>query len=78
MSSSFPEFPKIAHDLNNNLAIIIAQCDLLEIELQGSPTGLARLESIRATAERMVETITTCPWPGTLGRAGKLPPQSSH
>jgi hypothetical protein len=53
----------LAHDLNNDLAIIVGDCDLLAELLKEQPICFARLKAIKASAMRMADRIETrsCP-----------------
>jgi hypothetical protein len=52
------EHPALAHDLNNDLAIMLAECDLLEILLAGDSAALARVKVIRTAAHKMADRIS--------------------
>ena len=54
----WPALPRAAHELNKDLGIIAAECDLLSLLLKGNPSALARVDSIRETAKRMADRIT--------------------
>jgi hypothetical protein len=57
----------LAHDLNNDLSIILAECDLLESTPQEKETATStRLKAIRTAASHMADRISACPWPATL------------
>ena len=53
----------LAHELNNDLAIIIGECDLLVDILAGEVAALARLKIVRTTACKAASRIFTrsCP-----------------
>jgi hypothetical protein len=65
-NSQRPALPKVAHELNNELGIIMAQCDLLEDLLRNVPSASAHLNIIREATRRMAERITSCAWPGII------------
>ncbi len=53
----------VAHDLTNDLTIIIGQCDLLDERMVEGDATSERLKSIKAAAKRMAERIAarSCP-----------------
>jgi hypothetical protein len=52
----------LAHDLNNDLGIIIAECELLERTLKTEEPGTsARVQAIRIAACRMADRISASP-----------------
>ncbi len=64
ISSGRPDRHTLVHDLNNDLAIIIAECDLLESTLPKEEAATSmRLKAIRRAACRMAERISASPWP---------------
>jgi hypothetical protein len=69
MSSQFSELSRVAHRLNNDLGIILAECDILEGMVSGSPATLRRLQAIRAAAQRVADRIASY-----ANRPSKKPP----
>lgn len=59
----------LAHELNNDLAIIIGECDLLVDKLAGEAAALARLKIVRTTACQAANRISTCPCPIKVERS---------
>jgi hypothetical protein len=60
-----PEMKKqfnLAHELNNDLGIIMAQCDVLEEMLTSVPSATAGLEAIRKATRRMAGKIASSNW----------------
>jgi nitrogen-specific signal transduction histidine kinase len=57
-SAPRPERDTLAHELNNELAIIIGECELLEAMLEGDAASSARLKVIRMTACRIADTLS--------------------
>jgi hypothetical protein len=53
----------LAHELNNDLGVIIGECDLLVDILAGEAAALARLKIVRTTACQMANMISTRPCP---------------
>lgn len=53
----------LAHELNNDLAIIIGECELLADILAGDAAALARLKIVRTTVLQMANRISTRPCP---------------
>lgn len=53
----------LAHDLNNDLAIILGECDLLEDGVNQKFPRATRLANIRTTARRMANRLATRPCP---------------
>jgi hypothetical protein len=53
----------LAHQLNNDLAIIVGNCDLLAELLKGDPLWLERVKAIKATAWLMADRVEArlCP-----------------
>jgi hypothetical protein len=53
----------LAHHLNNDLAIIVGDCDLLAELVKEDPICLARVKAIKVIAMRMADRIETrlCP-----------------
>lgn len=51
----------LAHDLNNDLAVIIGECDLLDGIITPDGAATARLKSIHAIAHRMSHRLSTRP-----------------
>jgi hypothetical protein len=62
----------LAHELTNDLAIIIGDCDLLEDVFPAGSAALERLRKIKAVARRMAEQVATrsCPSGETIGPVG--------
>jgi hypothetical protein len=62
----------LAHELNNDLGIIIAECELLERTLKTEEAGTsARVKAIRIAACRMADRISASPWPSTISTSQK-------
>lgn len=59
----------LAHDLINDLAIIVGECDLLDDSLPEGD-GAQRLKIIRATARRMADRIAYHPCPAKTEMRG--------
>ena len=57
MRSRLPALPRLAHELNNDLGIIAAECDLLELSHKNDSSTLARIQAIKEAARRMAEKI---------------------
>ena len=71
----------LAHDLNNDLGIIIAECELLQGALKTEEPGTsARVQAIRIAACRMADRISASPWPSVTSpsKARKLLQRPSH
>ena len=67
MSSGSPDPRTLAHELNNDLGIIIAECESLEKTLTTEePATSARVKAIRIVACRMADRISSSPWPSTI------------
>lgn len=49
------------HELNNGLAVIIAECDLLEEILAEQTAALARIKVIKRAAQHMADRIAARP-----------------
>jgi len=58
ISSQHGQDRSLAHQLTNDLCVIIGQCDLLS-EICRKTDVLARLEVIKTTAQRMAERISS-------------------
>jgi hypothetical protein len=69
MSSQFSELSRVAHRLNNDLGIILAECDILEEMVSSSPATLRRLQAIRAATQRVADRIASY-----ANRPSKKPP----
>jgi nitrogen-specific signal transduction histidine kinase len=66
MNSAGLDARTLAHELNNDLGIIIAECELLERTLKNEEAGTsARVKAIRIAACRMADKISANPWPST-------------
>ena len=63
MESRPPERRAAAHDLNNGLAIISAECDLLEEILAEQTAAVERIKVIKTTARHMADRTAARPWP---------------
>jgi hypothetical protein len=65
------ELCSLAHDLNNCLAIVIGECELLADLMPPSTEATTRLKAISLTARRMAHElrVRTCPSP-TLRQNG--------
>jgi len=64
MSSGGLDPRALAHELNNDLGIIIAECELLERTLETEEPGTsARVKAIKIAACRMADRISASPWP---------------
>lgn len=57
ISSQDAEDRSLAHELNNDLCVIIGECDLL-LGISRETDVLARLEVIKTTAQRMADRIS--------------------
>lgn len=57
MRSRWPALPRLAHELNNDLGIIAAECDLLELSFKGDPSALAAIQAIKDAARRVAEKV---------------------
>jgi len=57
----------LAHELNNDLAIIIGECDLL-VDILAGEAALARLKIVRTTACKAANRISTCSCPVKVER----------
>ncbi len=49
----------LEHDLNNQLAIILAHCDLLRTRVSVATKGSQNVQAIRSAAECIAEIVTT-------------------
>ncbi len=77
MSSDQPDLLTLTHDLNNELGIILGECDLLESTLKKKEADTsARLETIRTAVRRMADRISGCIWPPALSES--RPQKASH
>lgn len=65
-SSQLADGATLAHEFNNDLGIIIAECDLLESMLTKEEAATStRLNAIRTAVHRMADRISACPWPAS-------------
>jgi hypothetical protein len=53
----------LAHDLNNDVTVIIGECECLDDLVQGQTDVLARVQLIKSVARRMADRIYTRPCP---------------
>jgi hypothetical protein len=51
------------HGLNNDLSVIIGQCDMLEGALTQQSDAAARVQLIKTTAQHMADKLATRAWP---------------
>jgi nitrogen-specific signal transduction histidine kinase len=63
----------LAHELNNDLGIIIAECELLEGTLKQEEAS-ARVKAIRIAACRMADRISANPSPSASSTAKSKKP----
>jgi len=81
MSSGGLDPRTLAHELNNDLGIIIAECELLERTLETEEPGTsARVKAIKIAACRMADRISASPWPSVTSpsKTRKLSQRPSH
>ena len=64
VNSTAPVRQALAHELNNELGIIIAECDLLESTLKDDGVTFRRIKMIRTSARRIADRISAGAWPG--------------
>jgi hypothetical protein len=62
-SSHRPGSVTVDHQLNNDLAIIVGECDLLDDLLAEGTDASARVKLIKITAQRMADKINARPRP---------------
>jgi hypothetical protein len=58
----------LAHDLNNDLHVILGRCDLLSESLQPDSEAVKHLRFIREAARHMAENVADRPCQVTRGR----------
>ena len=61
VESGRPERRAIVHDLNNDLGIIIAACDLFKTSPHTQTEATARIDTIKATAQHMADRLAVRP-----------------
>ncbi len=58
---------QLVHDMNNYLATILAECDVLERLLSNLPGASERVTIIRLSAKEMASERVSLSWPATPG-----------
>jgi hypothetical protein len=53
-----PETRTVVHDLNNDLGIVIAECDLLDCLLKKRSDTAARIRKIKTAARHMADRLS--------------------